>query len=64
MILVSISDAAYFTHIPASTIRRWLAYDQITGYGNKPWKVDMLEVEKEATRRRTACNSETSEQSC
>jgi hypothetical protein len=52
MILVSIIDAAYFTQIPAGTIRRWVAERRITSYGHKPRKVDMLEVEKlDAARR-------------
>ena len=51
MILVTISDAEYFTRIPASTIRRWVADGRIASYGRKPWKVDMLEIEKEAARR-------------
>jgi predicted site-specific integrase-resolvase len=46
MILVSISDAAYFTHIPASTIRRWIAEGKIETYGRKPYRIDMLEAER------------------
>ena len=46
MILVSIADAAYFTHIPAGTIRRWIAQDKIVTYGRKPYKIDMLAAEK------------------
>jgi hypothetical protein len=64
VILVSIADAAYFTHIPASTIRRWVAHGQITGYGGKPWKVDMLEVEKQRHAHLNPCFPEASEQSC
>jgi hypothetical protein len=54
MILVSIIDAAYFTQIPVSTIRRWAYKNRITRYGPKPCKVDMLEVEKYAAKCRDA----------
>jgi hypothetical protein len=52
VILVSIIDAAYFTHIPAGTIRRWVAEHKITSHGPKPCKVDMLEIERLDAKRR------------
>jgi hypothetical protein len=52
VVLVSIIDAAYFTKIPAGTIRRWVSKERITRYGDKPCKVDMLEVEKRAAEIR------------
>jgi len=46
MILVSIADAAYFTHIPAGTLRRWIAEGKLDTHGRKPYKIDMLAAEK------------------
>ena len=46
-VLLSISDAAHWTHVPAGTIRRWLAEDRICRYGDsRPWLVDPAEIEQ------------------
>jgi hypothetical protein len=57
MILVSIADAAYFTHIPAGTIRRWIAQDKVATYGRKPYKIDMLAVERVRNTQRVSVAS-------
>jgi hypothetical protein len=52
VVLVSILDAAHLTRIPAGTIRRWVSKGHIPRYGPKPCKVNMLDIEDQATRRK------------